>query len=100
MFHLNNKICNMKVEVPKGMSLNDKDYINSLLEKTTQKVKLNNNQLKIVDFIKENPKITRIELANKLNITVDGVKYNLKKLIDNDIIERIGPDNGGYWSIK
>ena len=28
---MNNKICNMKVEVPKGMSLNDKDYINSLL---------------------------------------------------------------------
>ena len=54
-------------------------YINSLLEKTTQKVKLNNNQLKIVDFIKENPKITRIELANKLNITVDGIKYNLNK---------------------
>lgn len=80
--------------------INMLDYINSLLEKTTQKVKLNNNQLKIVDFIKENPKITRIELANKLNITVDGVKYNLKKLIDNDIIERIGPDNGGYWSIK
>lgn len=28
---MNNKICNVKVEVPKGMSLNDKDYINSLL---------------------------------------------------------------------
>lgn len=28
---MNNKICNMKIEVPKGMSLNDKDYINSLL---------------------------------------------------------------------
>lgn len=28
---MNNKICNMKVEVPKGMGLNDKDYINSLL---------------------------------------------------------------------
>lgn len=80
--------------------INMLDYINSLLEKTTQKVKLNNNQLKIVDFIKENPKITRIELANKLNITVDGVKYNLKKLVDNKIIERIGPDKGGYWEIR
>lgn len=28
---MNDKICNVKVEVPKGMSLNDKDYINSLL---------------------------------------------------------------------
>lgn len=29
-------------------------------------------------LIKDNPKITRNELAEKLNITVDGVKYNLK----------------------
>ncbi len=76
--------------------------INSSLEKTTQKTtqKLNNNQLKIIELIKENPKITRNELAGILNITADGVKYNLKKLVDNKIIERIGPDNGGYWNVK
>ena len=78
--------------------------INSALEKTTQKttqkIKFNNNQLKIIELIKENPKITRNELANKLNITPDGIKYNLRKLINNDIIERIGPKNGGYWKIK
>lgn len=78
--------------------------INSSLEKitqkTTQKIKLNNNQLKIIKLIKEDPKITRNELADILNITSDGVKYNLKKLVDNEIIERIGPDNGGYWKIK
>ena len=27
----NNKVCNPKVEVPSGMTLNDKDYISSLL---------------------------------------------------------------------
>ena len=74
--------------------------INFSLEKTTQKIKLNSNQLRIVKLIKENLKITRDELANKLEITSDGVKYNLKKLVDNNVIERIGPDNGGYWSIK
>lgn len=78
--------------------------INSSLEKTTQKttqkIKLNNNQLKIIELVRDNPKITRNELSNKLNITPDGVKYNLKKLVDNDIIERVGPDNGGCWEIK
>ena len=69
-------------------------------QKTTQKIKLNNNQLKIIKLIKNNPKITRNEMAEKLNITADGVKYNLKKLIDNNFIERVGPDNGGYWNIK
>ncbi len=82
--------------------------IKSSIEKTTQKttqktkeiIKLNSNQLKIIKLIEENNKITRNELANKLDITPDGVKYNLKKLIDNNIIERVGPDNGGYWNIK
>ncbi len=78
--------------------------INSSLEKTTQKttqtIKLSKNQRKIIELIKENAKITRNELADTLNITPDGVKYNLKKLVDNDIIERIGPNNGGYWQVK
>lgn len=78
------------------------NIIDSSLIKITQKTtqKLNNNQINILKYIKENPKITRNELASKLNISSDGVKYNLKKLIDKNIIERIGPDNGGYWNIK
>lgn len=74
--------------------------IHSSLEKTTQKTKLNNNQLKIIELIKENPQVTRSELANILNISSDGIKYNLKKLVDNNIIERIGPNNGGYWKVR
>lgn len=78
------------------------NIIDSSLIKITQKTtqKLNNNQIKILKYIKENPKITRNELASKLNISSDGVKYNIKKLIDKNVIERIGPDNGGYWNIK
>lgn len=72
--------------------------INKTTQKTTQK--LNDNQIKILEYIKENPKITRNELANKLSISPDGVKYNLKQLIDKKIIERIGADNGGYWNIR
>ena len=78
--------------------------INSSLEKTTQKttqkIKLNSNQKKIIELINDNPKITRNELANYLKITPDGVKYNLKKLMDNGIVERIGADKGGYYIVK
>ena len=34
-----NKICNQKTEVPTGKSLNDKDYINSLLSSLKEVVK-------------------------------------------------------------
>ena len=74
--------------------------LRKLTSKTFQNIKLNSNQRKIIELIKENSKITRNELANILNITPDGVKYNLKKLVDYNIIERIGPDNGGYWQLK
>lgn len=52
--------------------------LKKIIQKTTQKIKLNNNQLKIIELIKENLKIARNELASILNITSDGVKYNLK----------------------
>lgn len=71
--------------------------------KTTLKnigTKLNKNQIKIIGLIKNNPYITREEIAKKTGITTDGVKYNLNKLVKNNIIERIGPSNGGYWTIK
>lgn len=81
--------------------------INSSLEKTTQETtqknilsKLNDNQQKIIGYIKEKPNITRNELASKLDITPDGVKYNLNKLVKDNILERIGSTKAGFWKIK
>ena len=89
--------------------------IYSSLEKTTQETtqetifetirvtktcKLNENQQKIIHYVKENPNITRNELADKLNITADGVKYNLNKLVKGNIIERVGSTKAGYWKVK
>ena len=61
---------------------------------------MNDNQQKIIDIIKVNPTITRNELAKKLNITPDGVKYNLNKLVKDNIIERVGSTKAGCWKIK
>ena len=59
-------------------------------QKTTQK---------IIALIEENPKITRKELAEVTGLTEDGIKYHLKKMQDEAIIKRIGPDKGGYWGV-
>lgn len=67
-------------------------------QETTQK-KLNSKQLEIIELIKENRYITRCEIAKRINLSEDGVKYNLKKLKDNNIIKRIGSSKGGYWEI-
>jgi ATP-dependent DNA helicase RecG len=33
-------------------------------------------------------------------LTRRGIEWNLSMLKTKGLIERIGPDNGGYWKIK
>lgn len=54
---------------------------------------------KIIEQIRNNPKITRNELAVILGITADGVKYHLQKMTLDGIIIRHGSARGGYWEI-
>ena len=75
-----------------------KETIVNTTQKTTQK-KITKNQEKILEIINKNPKITRNELAKSIGITSDGIKYNLDKLRKENIIQRIGPDKGGYWIV-
>ncbi len=51
---------------------------------------------KILDAIKNNPKITQNELAG---LTRRGIEWNLAKLKEKGIIKRIGPAKGGYWEV-
>lgn len=54
---------------------------------------------KIIEQIRNNPKITRNELAAKLGITADGVKYHLQKMTAEGVIIRHGSARGGYWEV-
>jgi len=38
-------------------------------------------------------------LAERIGLTRRGIEWNLKKLKDDKIIQRVGPDKGGYWEI-
>lgn len=55
------------------------------------------NQIKIINFIKENPKISRKELSDKLHINPSAIQKHIEKLKQERIIKRIGPDKGGHW---
>ena len=63
-------------------------------QKTTQKT-----TQKILGLIEENPHITRRELASIIGISEDGIKYHITNLKSMGVLERIGPDKGGYWRI-
>ncbi len=53
----------------------------------------------ILTMIRENPSITRRELAAHLNLTMNGIDWNLNKLKKEGRLKRIGPDKGGYWEV-
>lgn len=53
----------------------------------------------VLELISENPKITRAELSEKLEINPSAVQKHILKLKTNGRIVRIGGDKGGYWKI-
>ena len=54
---------------------------------------------KILELIVASPDITLSEMATRLGMTRNGVDKNIRKLKDQGIIRRVGPDKGGHWEI-
>ena len=43
--------------------------------------------------------ITMAEIANATGLSVAGVKKNIRKLKDANLVRRVGPDKGGHWEV-
>ena len=74
-------------------------------KKSSEKIsELKNSSIKssekIVTFIKYNPLVTIKILSGELNLTTRAIEKNLFKLKSKGVIDRIGPDKGGYWKIN
>lgn len=69
-------------------------------EETTQETTHKTTQEKILDLIKKNPSITQVEMAKALDLTRDGISYNIKILKEKGKIERDGATKNGKWIIK
>lgn len=55
---------------------------------------------KIVALIFGNQHITTSEMAELIGITERAIEKQLAKLKEKTIIDRVGPDKGGYWKIN
>jgi len=53
----------------------------------------------VFNLIRQNNNITAIEISKQLNISLSTVKRKIKKLKEQNRIERIGSDKAGYWKI-
>ena len=61
-------------------------------EKTREKTRE-----KILALIAADPSITTAELANRL--TAKGIEWQIGKLKQMGVLERIGPAKGGHWKV-
>lgn len=55
---------------------------------------------KTLEFISENPQITMLEIAQRLNVTKRTIERVVKRLREEERIERKGGKRYGYWEIK
>jgi len=79
------------------------EFMLKVIDEAVDKMILNQQettQEKIIKLIKKNPSITQIEMAKQLDLTRDGISYNIKILKEKGVIERVGSTKNGIWKIK
>jgi ATP-dependent DNA helicase RecG len=54
---------------------------------------------KILALLQADPKMTRREMAKRIGITLDGIRYHLKKLKAAGRIRHVGPTKAGLWEV-
>jgi ATP-dependent DNA helicase RecG len=69
-------------------------------EKDLEKYQLSESQEKIIEQIRMNHRITQVELSKNIGINAKNVRVNIAKLKVKGLLERVGPDKGGYWKIN
>ncbi|MDE6673370.1 MAG: putative DNA binding domain-containing protein [Acetatifactor sp.] len=69
--------------------------------KTTAKTPfvLTETEEKIIIAMQENPQIMQVELAGKVNLSVDGVRYVIRKLKAKGMLSRKGSNRYGSWQV-
>ena len=96
-----NRMIEKKVAEKVVRKSGQKRWSGKVVRKSGQKKwsELTQRQAEILQLIKENQKITRKMLSEKLNINPSAVQKHINKLKQTGILKIIGPDKGGYWEI-
>lgn len=100
-FMLNHHIENLQKQIAEYKASMESDDV-----KGGQKIvaggqkKWSETTLKILELIKQNPKISRKELCEELKINPSAVQKHIDKLKETKMIERLGGAKGGEWRVN
>ena len=81
----------LKITVPK--------VTEKVNENVTENRNVTETSQKIIDLIKEDPYISTVKMADIIGIDRRNIARNIKKLQEQAIVRRVGPDKGGFWEI-
>ena len=71
----------------------------SIKNNVTDNVTDNEREMKIIEFIKLNNKISTIELSKLLNVTKRTILRDIEKLKKQDKLKRISSEKTGCWKV-
>lgn len=93
-FMIDMMIKNLRSDIENYLKSTDLEAGENAIKGREKKVK---SREKILKLLAENPKMTTSKLAEAIGITPKAVEKHLAKLKAEGLIQRIGPDKGGYW---
>ena len=57
------------------------------------------NQLRLIELMLENPKISKQKMSEVIGISTTAIDKNINTLRKKGFIERVGSDKGGHWKV-
>ena len=81
------------------LSYKEQKTTSKTTSKTTPKTTPKTTKEKLLDLIKTDSKITRNELADELNISINTVKEYILNLKREGLLKRVGSNRNGYWEV-
>ena len=79
-----------KVNINVTEKVNTTENVTDASQKTSQK---------IIDLIKEDPYISTSKMAEIIGVDRRNIPRNIKKLQEQGVVRRVGPDKGGFWEV-
>ena len=79
-----------KVTVNVTEKVNATENVIDASQKTSQK---------IIDLIKEDPYISTSKMAEIIGVDRRNIARNIKKLQEQGVVRRVGPDKSGFWEV-
>lgn len=78
---------------------NEYDLLDQKTDPKRPENPINDQKRQILELIRRNPTISRMELAKCLGLHNSSIKRRLEAMVTDGYINRVGSDKGGYWEV-